>query len=634
MNERDACRVKQRSIDSRRGHAVFRIAHDGETDFREVHADLVRTSGDRLHLELRTCADFRFEAADHAPFCARGSIRRALAFPHSRELLLCSRSNFVRGFVLRKPGVHHERVRRRGAANDRAVGALHFTLGEKLRHRARDAVLLGHQHDPGDVAIDTVENADAGAAEMRAREIDDVHARTAFAALRENARGLVDGNEPLILPNDPSLEVERGFGRPSLGRHQSDLTRSPHVFVYARAVIAHVALLLAIVLVAAKVGAEGAARLKQPPVLGELLAGILIGNLPWPLFQSLATDASIDMLAQLGALILLFEVGLESTVREVLGVGAAAVRVATLGTVGTFAIGWAASRLVVPEIGRAGHVFIAASICATSVGISARVFKDLGKSRSTEARTILSATVIDDVIGLVLLAVVGGWICSREAGTPTSGSTLVWLVVKTLGFLAASVAVGVRVTPRIFALAARLRAPGVLLAVGLSFCFFFSWGADKMGLAPIIGAFAAGLVLEESHSALFVQRAEKSLGELIKPIAELLVPIFFVVMGIRADVRALARPSTIALALALTAAAVLGKLACGIGAPRGVSRLTVAFGMLPRGEVTLIFASFGTAMAVLDRNAYSALVTTVLLTTLLTPMLLKWSFGRAAARDA
>jgi Kef-type K+ transport system membrane component KefB len=197
--------------------------------------------------------------------------------------------------------------------------------------------------------------------------------------------------------------------------------------------------------------------------------------------------------------------------------------------------------------------------------------------------------------------------------------------------LAISVAVGVRLTPRIFAVAARLRAPGVLLAVGLGFCFFFSWGADRIGLAPIIGAFAAGLVLEDSHYSRFVDRGEKSLGELIEPIAHLLVPIFFVVMGMRADIRALARPSAILLALALTSAAVIGKLACSAGPARGVSRLTVAFGMLPRGEVTLIFAGLGTTLAVVDRSVYSALVATVLFTTVLTPLLLKWSFARSAA---
>lgn len=394
--------------------------------------------------------------------------------------------------------------------------------------------------------------------------------------------------------------------------------------------IAHVALRLALVLAAAKIGGEIAARVKQPPVLGELAAGILLGNLPWSIARSLGTDVSVDMLAQLGALILMFEVGLESTVRDVLGVGFAAARVAVLGTLGSLAAGLVAARVALPATDTTAKLFVASSICATSIGISARVFKDLGTSRTKEAHTILGAAVIDDVIGLLVLAVVGGWIRSRVDGSTPPVAALVWIVAKSVGVLALSVAVGVRVMPRIFGFAARLRAPGMLLAVGLGFCFLFAWGADKMGLAPIIGAFAAGLVLEESHSTVFVRRGEKSLEELIEPIADLLVPIFFVIMGTRADVRALAHGPTIALTLALTAAAVLGKLACGLGPAAGVKRLTVAFGMLPRGEVTLIFAGLGVALGVIETSTYTALVGTVVLTTMLTPVLLRWSFSRSA----
>jgi Kef-type K+ transport system membrane component KefB len=395
--------------------------------------------------------------------------------------------------------------------------------------------------------------------------------------------------------------------------------------------IAHVALLVAVVLVSAKLGGEGASRLKQPPVLGELFAGLVIGNLPFSFFHDLGSDRYVDMLAQLGVMILLFEVGLESTVQDVLAVGKAAVRVALLGTLGTFAAGYMASRFLLRDASAISRVFVAAAICATSVGITARVLKDLGKMRSNEARTILGAAIVDDILGLVILALVSGWARSRESGTTPTAGAIVWLVAKTLALLAISVAVSVRVTPRIFALAARLRAPGALLAVGLSFCFSLAWAADAMGLAPIVGAFAAGLVLEDLHSAKFVERGEKSLSELVKPISEFLVPIFFVVMGIRADIHAFFQPMTVVLAVALTIAAVIGKLACALGAGRGVNKLAVAFGMVPRGEVTLIFVSLGSSLGAVGPNAYSAVVTTVILTTLVTPLALKWSFGRSAA---
>ncbi len=395
---------------------------------------------------------------------------------------------------------------------------------------------------------------------------------------------------------------------------------------------AHLGLLLAVILVAAKVGSELATRLKQPAVLGELVVGMVLGSLPW--LRDFGSDPAVDVLARLGVLLLLFEVGLESTVRDVLEVGTAAARVAVLGTVATLALGWAVAAWLMPSSPMATHAFVGAAITATSVGITARVFKDLGRTRSSEARTILGAAVLDDVFGLIVLALVSGSITRASAGEPgpPSAASWLWLGVKTLGFLALAVLVGVKATPKIFAAVARLRTSGALLAFGLAFCFFLAWAAAAMDLAPIVGAFAAGLVLEELHSARFVARGERSLSQLIEPISSFLVPIFFVVMGIRADIRVFLEPATLLLAVALTGAAVLGKLACSLGVPRGVNRLTVAIGMMPRGEVSLSFASLGMTLAplgvpVLDRRGYSALVAVVVLTAVLTPTALKWSFS-------
>jgi Kef-type K+ transport system membrane component KefB len=395
--------------------------------------------------------------------------------------------------------------------------------------------------------------------------------------------------------------------------------------------VAHVALLIALVLAAAKLGGEAAVRLKQSPVLGELLAGMVLGNLPWFPLRDVGANPAVELLTGLEVLILLFQVGLESTVRDVVEVGASALRVALLGTVGSFVAGFVLVSWLMPDASATSRIFVAASITATSVGITARVFKDLGHSRSKEARTILGAAVVDDIIGLIVLALVSGWVRSNVAGAPSLTSSLVWILVKTVGFLAVAILVGGRVAPRLLTAAAGLRAPGAQLAAGLAFCFFLSWAADAMGLAPLVGAFAAGLVLEDHHSARFVARGERSLAQLIEPLSEFLVPIFFVVMGLRADVRVLVQPETLLLAFGLTFAAIVGKLACGLGTPRGVDRLTVAFGMMPRGEVTLIFASLGMTLLVggapvLDRRGYSALVTVVILTTILTPPGLKKVF--------
>ena len=398
--------------------------------------------------------------------------------------------------------------------------------------------------------------------------------------------------------------------------------------------VAHVALLLALILVGAKLGGEVATRLRQPPVLGELLVGMLLGNLPFAVTRGIGADPTIDMLAQLGALILLFEVGLESTVRDVLAVGVSALRVAALGTIGTFAVGWLAARLFMPDASNITHAFVAAAITATSVGITARVFKDLGMMRSREARTILGAAVLDDIFGLLVLAVVTGYIDgSASSSNRSEPAKIAWIIGKTAVFLTVAVALGMRVAPRIFASAARLRTQGALLAAGLSFCFVFAWVTSLIGLAPIIGAFAAGLVLEDLHSAHFVARGERPLAQLVEPISSFLVPLFFVVMGTRADVHAFAQPATLMLAFGLMVAAIIGKLACALGPVSGVNRLAVAFGMTPRGEVTLIFAGLGMTLQaagapVLGPRAYSALVTVVVLTTLLTPPALKWSFAR------
>jgi Kef-type K+ transport system membrane component KefB len=396
--------------------------------------------------------------------------------------------------------------------------------------------------------------------------------------------------------------------------------------------ISRLGLSVAVVLGAAKIGGDVAARLRQPSVLGELVAGVLLGSLPLSFLRELRTDPGLDLLARLGVLVLLFEVGLDSTVRDVLRVGYASARVALFGTLGTFLCGWFAAWVVMPSAGTVVLVFLAAAITATSIGISARVLKDAGAARSPEAHTILGAAVIDDILSLVVLAVVSGAVISAGAGgvAPTA---VLWLVLKTLAFLALALGAGVKLSPWLFRATARLRSSGALLAAGLSLCFVLAWASDVMGLAPIVGAFAAGLALEESHSALFVARGERSLGDLVEPISSWLVPIFFVLMGMRADFGALRHPETLLLALALVAAAVIGKLTCALGARSGVDGFTIALAMMPRGEVSLVFASLGLRLRVGDRpllntQQYSALVSVVLLTTLLTPLALRWRWAR------
>jgi Kef-type K+ transport system membrane component KefB len=401
--------------------------------------------------------------------------------------------------------------------------------------------------------------------------------------------------------------------------------------------VAPVLAALAIILVIAKLGGDLAARLGQPAVLGELLAGVFLGNLPLPGLSGLGfftSDPTLDMLARLGVLLLLFEVGLESTVGQMLRVGVSAFLVAILGVAAPFALGWLAGAWLLPAAGGYVHAFLGATLCATSVGITARVLQDLGQSQTPEARIILGAAVVDDVLGLVVLAVVSGLVVAADGGGSLSAGAIGMIMGKATVFLVGSLLLGVWLSPGLFRLASWLRVRGVLLAVGLSFCFLLAWLANLMGLAPIVGAFAAGLILEERHDSLFAKRGERRLAEEIHPITGFLAPVFFVLMGMRTDLRSFLQPGAPALILALTIAAIAGKQICGLGVVgRGVDRLSVGFGMVPRGEVGLIFASIGLTLhlggrAIIDPVTYSAIVAMVILTTLVTPPALKWSLFR------
>jgi Kef-type K+ transport system membrane component KefB len=406
---------------------------------------------------------------------------------------------------------------------------------------------------------------------------------------------------------------------------------------------ARVALALAVVLLAAKLGAEAAVRLGQPAVLGELIAGLVLGNLDLVgvgLLEGIGADPAVDLLARLGVILLLFQVGLESTVRQMLSVGWSALLVAALGVATPMALGVAVGAWLLPGAGFVTAAFIGATLSATSVGITARVMQDLGAGQSSEARVILGAAVIDDVLGLLLLSVVTGMATAAAAGSTIAAGTILHTVGESLLFLVGSLLLGIWLSPRLFRHASRLKAGGVLLAVGLSLCFVFSWAADAVGLAAIVGAFAAGLVLEELHFRDFTDRGETGLDHLVAPIVGFLSPVFFVVMGMRTDLRSFAQPGAVALAAALTVAAILGKQACALGVlDRATDRLAVGLGMIPRGEVGLIFASIGQQLVVggapvVSGDTFAALVVMVIVTTLVTPPLLAWRMRRIAGGPA
>jgi Kef-type K+ transport system membrane component KefB len=404
---------------------------------------------------------------------------------------------------------------------------------------------------------------------------------------------------------------------------------------------AAILLAIAVILAAAKIGGDLATRAGQPAVLGELAAGVVLGNLglvgiSWA--EPFKSNATLDTLAQLGVIILLFEVGLESTVREMLKVGLTSLLVAVLGVVTPFALGWGVGALLLPDRSAYVHAFLGATLTATSVGITARVLRDLGKGKSPEARVILGAAVIDDVLGLVILAVVAGVIQAANTGAARSYGDAGIIVGKAALFLLGALGLGLVVSPRLFGLASRLKGRGVLLATALVFCFGLSYLASAIGLAAIVGAYAAGLILEDVHYRDFTERGEHGLEELLQPIGVFLVPVFFVLMGMRVDLAAFGRADVLGFAALLTLAAVVGKQACALGAwGRHLDRLSIGLGMIPRGEVGLIFANIGLGLVVrgepiVDKAIYSAVVIMVILTTMAAPPALRWSLGRGDRR--
>jgi Kef-type K+ transport system membrane component KefB len=395
---------------------------------------------------------------------------------------------------------------------------------------------------------------------------------------------------------------------------------------------------LAILLCAAKLAGWVALRARQPAVLGEILVGILLGNLTLLGFHGLEpirTDPILAVLATLGVILLLFEVGLQSTVKEMLHVGASSALVAALGVVTPMALGWAAGAWLLPHESPLVHAFLGAVLTATSVGITARVLRDLGLSQTIEARIILGAAVIDDVLGLVILAALSGIITAADrGGGGLTALQILWISAKALGFLLAAILVGLWLTPKLLTIASRMRVTGLLLTTGLVLCFVLAYLGTLAGLSPIVGAFAAGLVLETSQFKDFEESRESSIESLLHPISTFLVPIFFVLTGFRVALDSFADGRIVVFALVLTLAAWIGKQACSLGVlERGTNRLAIGLGMVPRGEVGLIFANVGATLSIAGRpvitpDLYAAVVIMVILTTLVTPGFLQWSLGR------
>jgi Kef-type K+ transport system membrane component KefB len=393
---------------------------------------------------------------------------------------------------------------------------------------------------------------------------------------------------------------------------------------------------LIIILLAAKFGGDLVQRMKQPAVLGELIFGMIIGNLALlgiHIFEPFKHLITIEILAEIGVIILLFEVGLESSLKEMLSVGLTSIFVALLGVVVPFMLGWGVSAMFFPEESIFIHIFIGATLTATSVGITARVLKDIHKIRTREAKIILGAAVIDDILGLVVLAVVVGLVGAHNTGGNLSSLRILWIVAKAFLFIFGALAIGTALAPHFFRMASKLRAQSVLITFSLMFCFAFALAADRVGLAPIVGAFAAGMILSGVNFEDMFLHEKRPLEDLLQPISAFLVPIFFVYMGMNVDLSTFGNYQVIFFALVLTLAAVVGKQICSLVGvfEKKINFWVIGVGMIPRGEVGLIFVGIGAKLyidgeRVVSPDVYSAIIIMVMITTLVTPPILKLLF--------
>jgi Kef-type K+ transport system membrane component KefB len=392
--------------------------------------------------------------------------------------------------------------------------------------------------------------------------------------------------------------------------------------------IAHFFLVLACILIAAKLFGELAERIGQPAVLGELVAGVLLGASALGVVPAQGIEAeSIRALAELGILLLLFEIGLDTDLREMFRVGPASLSVALVGVVIPFALGYLFWRYAPHDLGggevRTAAIFIGATLTATSVGITARVLSDLGRMTTKEARIIIGAAVIDDVLGLVILSVVSR-VATGAAVTPVE---VLRALAVGAGFLVVAVLVGRFAMPRLFDLAVRMRVRFVLLVFAVALAVGLAALAALAGSALIIGSFAAGIILSGTNQFDVIQRE-------VRPVTSIFAPIFFVSVGAGVNLSLLnplspgARP-TLAIAAVLTVLAIGGKVAAGWAAPWERFRaVLVGVGMVPRGEVGLIFADIGRRAGVFSEAMFGAVLLMIMATTFVAPPALKALFGR------
>jgi Kef-type K+ transport system membrane component KefB len=424
-------------------------------------------------------------------------------------------------------------------------------------------------------------------------------------------------------------------------------------------IFAGVLLSLTIVYFASKLGGEICSRIDLPPVLGELVGGVIVGVsvfklLVFPesgadvndsliikfleLTANLTPEAAesafevqsevISLLAELGVVILLFEIGLESDLKELIKVGPIAAVVATVGVVVPFATG-TFGLMYFFDVAAVPAIFAGAALTATSIGITAKVLSEIGKLTTKEGQIIIGAAVLDDVLGIIVLAVVASLARDGEVHV----GNIIYLIVSAITFLIGSIFLGRFLSPYFISLVGIMKTRGQLLISALIFVFILAYIGNVIQLEAILGAFAAGLVLAETEK-------RKELEKQVAILADFFVPIFFVCVGAKTDLGVLnpAVPSNregLAIAAFLIVVAIIGKVITGatVFGQEKLNRLAIGVGMIPRGEVGLVFVGVGSATGILSDATEAAIIMMVILTTFIAPPLLRIVFKEPAIQE-
>lgn len=393
---------------------------------------------------------------------------------------------------------------------------------------------------------------------------------------------------------------------------------------------------LVVILLSASIGSYLARKIKQPAVLGELMAGVFLGNLAlfgFDIFEYFAENSAIDILARIGVIVLLFQVGLETKITDMLKLGKQSLMIGFTGVILPFVFGYFAADLLIPGLNALSKFFIGGILTATSVGVTVRVFQDLGKIESLEAKLVLGSAIIDDLLGLIILAVL--------VGVAQTGHVSWFEISKTsliaIAFICLAIFLSLRLPNKAYKEPGLFKEHGSILTFALILCFLGAIVAELIGLAAIIGAFTVGVVLEgisfkDSSGALKIFPIKHQIQEYVAPIARFFVPIFFVITGMHVDLRVFFDLPVIVVALIIAIVAVLGKLisAWSFNYEGKINRWLVGFGMVPRGEVGLIFAALGKDLGVVSEELYVVGVIVVILTTFIAPPLLDWVIRRSS----